>query len=310
MDITRLRTMRELMVRETMAEVAEVLCVTPSAISQHVTYLEEETGLPLVERNGRRIRLTHEGKRLAFYAEKVVAVLDEAAAEMAGLKGEVSGVLRVGAFSSIAAALLPHVIRAISQSYPKLRIVFEELESTAGMASLRAWKVDVAIVDDLTFLTQEKDDGIQMIPLSTDTLKVVVSREHRLAARRTVSMRELKDEMWAIDLANHAYSSVIIKACKEAGFDPQINAYSSNLGVILSLVKLGCSISVLPRLSLKEHQRDIRSLDIKPAIRRNILIACRQTSAKHPVIVALTSQLLASSLQLSLAVEAAQPPTT
>jgi DNA-binding transcriptional LysR family regulator len=297
MDITRLRTLRELMIRETMAEVADVLCVTPSAVSQHISHLEELTGVQLVERHGRRIRLTHEGKRLAWYAEQAIAVLDEAMAEMAELKGDVSGELRVAAFSSVAAALMPKTMTSLTRQFPRLRIILEELESPEALAALRAWKVDVALVDDLTFGSKEADANIDLKALTQDTLQVVVSKDHRLAAQSTVTVEELRDELWAIDLANHAYSGVVIKACRDAGFEPTINGHSSNLDVLLSLVKGNCSISMLPGLSVAPHRKELHVLKVKPEIRRKIFVASRRTGRRHPAIAALVAQLRATAAQ-------------
>ena len=78
MDVARLRTLRELALRQTMAAVAEALRVSPSAVSQQIAQLETEAGLQLIERRGRRVRLTQAGQRLVSHAERVIAALEEA----------------------------------------------------------------------------------------------------------------------------------------------------------------------------------------------------------------------------------------
>ncbi len=307
MDITRLRTLRELMVRQTMAEVAEALCVSPSAISQHLTHLEQETGVRLIEHHGRRVRLTHEGERLAWHAERMIGVLDEAMAEMQVLQGQVVGTLRVAAFSSAALALMPQTMTAMKKLYPGVRIVLQEMEGASGLAALRAWTVDVAIVDDLTTLSLPVAKNIELTPLMTDTLYVVVGKQHRLAGRRTVQLHELKDDSWALDLASHPYSTVVINACRAAGFEPDVNAYSSNLDVLLSLIKEGCSVSILPGLCVRLHKRELALLKLTPSLGRAVHIACRRTARDRPAVAALRARLLDAAKQLSRAPPQASP---
>lgn len=105
MDLTRLRTLRELSVRGTMAAVAEALGISPSAVSQQIALLEAELGIALVERRGRGVHLTPAGARLVLHAETVIGVIEEARTDIAELKRTVAGELRVSAFPSVAAAL-------------------------------------------------------------------------------------------------------------------------------------------------------------------------------------------------------------
>jgi DNA-binding transcriptional LysR family regulator len=291
MDLLRLRTLHELSVRETMAEVAEALCITPSAVCQHIASLEASTGVQLTERSGRRVRLTQEGKRLALYAARAASVLDEASAEMAALKGQTAGDVRVAAFSSIAATLLPGTILALKASHPKVRPVLQELESDEGLAALRAWKVDVAIVDDLTVAAGQVDESLHVTRLTEDTLKVVLARDHPLAHRRSVSLGDLRDECWALDSASHAYSTFIVQACRAAGFEPVVSAFSSNLYVLLALIRSGCAIAVLPSLSVPRRSHEFRLVALQPRIARNVFVVCRAAGKKHPAVQAVMAEL-------------------
>src|SRR5579872_2087544 len=117
MDIARLRTLRELSIRHTMAAVADAMLVSPSAVSQQVAQLELEVGLQLIERRGRGVRLTLAGNRLAAHAERVIAALEHARAELAELKGVIAGELRIAAFPSVAATLIPPTMRELQLAY-------------------------------------------------------------------------------------------------------------------------------------------------------------------------------------------------
>ena len=104
MDLGRLRTLRELAVRQTMAAVAQALLVSPSAVSQQIALLEEETGSQLVERRGRGVRLTAAGQKLLVHAERIITEIEAAKTELAELKKVVSGEIRLAAFPSVALA--------------------------------------------------------------------------------------------------------------------------------------------------------------------------------------------------------------
>lgn len=98
------------------------------------------------------------------YAERVMVVLDEAKSEMAQLRREIAGELRVAAFPSIASVVLPQTVTALRRVFPRLNIILNEMEPTDGLAALRSWRVDVAIIDDLSTILDRKQSGIGRIP--------------------------------------------------------------------------------------------------------------------------------------------------
>ena len=134
MEVGRLRALLELARCGTMAAAAEALFLTPSAVSQQIAQLEEEAGVKLTERIGRRVRLTPAGHALVGYAERLMVVLDEARSEMAELRREIAGELRVAAFPSIASVVLPDTVKALRHAFPRLEIAIEELEAIDGVA--------------------------------------------------------------------------------------------------------------------------------------------------------------------------------
>ncbi|GJD51786.1 HTH-type transcriptional regulator HdfR [Methylobacterium crusticola] len=290
MDLARLRTLRELAVRGTMAAVAEALLVSPSAVSQQIALLEGEMGTALVERRGRGVVLTLAGARLAEHAGAVIAILEEARTDLAAMRREVAGELRVAAFPSVAASLIPHAIRSASARYPALRISFEELEPAEGLAALRAWQADIAIVDDLT--TAGPADGrIELAHLLDDTLHVMLPRGHPLAARPFVGLGDLRGEPFALDNASRDYAAVVVRACREAGFEPVVNGRCEGFEVVRALTAAGCSISVQPGLRATGDDAEIRFRELRPAMTRCISAAYRRGEARHPAVGAFLAAL-------------------
>ena len=119
LDVRRLRLLSELSRRGTIAQVAKAVGYTPSAISQSLAQLEREVGIVLLERDGRRVRLTPAARRLVNRTERVLAELDAAEAELAAEGEAVHGSVVIGAFPSAAVGLVVPAVRDLSERHPE-----------------------------------------------------------------------------------------------------------------------------------------------------------------------------------------------
>lgn len=284
MDLGRLRTLRELSIRKTMAAVSEALYVSPSAISQQLTLLEQEVGAPLIERRGRGVALTAAGQVLVEHAERVFAELETAKADIQRLENLVAGEIRIAAFPSVAAAIMPSAIRNLKRQHPLLNIGFDEMEPEESLSALRTWQTDIAIIDDLNVLAGALDPGIETVPLAEDVFLVMMGREHPLAKKADVTLNELRDESWVIDTASSNYTSMITQACQGSGFDPRIVARCKGFEVSVALIREHCGISILPGLRASRDLTDVEVRPLKPEIRRRISLAFRKGQGHSPLI--------------------------
>jgi DNA-binding transcriptional LysR family regulator len=290
MDLVRLRTLRELALRTTMAAVADALRISPSAVSQQIAQLEEELQVELVERRGRGVLLTPAGKRLVVHVEKLTAILEEAKTDIAAMRSVVAGELRVAAFPSIASMVMPRTMRALERQHPHLAVVFDELEPIDGLAALRSWQVDIALIDDLTLAGVLPQTGIETQKLSVDELLVMLPSTHRLARRKSVRLEDLRDEHWALDMRG-TYSEAIILACAKAGFRPLINGHCNGFPAIAAMVTAGCSVSVMPGLRVRSNRGNFRVAHLDPPITRTILVALHPGAQRNPAIAAFLAQI-------------------
>lgn len=291
MDLARLRALRELSFRKTMAAVAEALHVSPSAVSQQIALLEAEVGIPLVERHGRGVHLTQAGQRLAERAERIFSEVESARADIAELRKVITGEIRVAAFPSVAAALIPGTVHELSRLHPQLTVQFDEMEPAESLAALRSWQADVAIIDDLNVPPGALDPNVETIPLMQDVFNVMVSKKHRLAERPTVTLAELRDERWAIDTASSTYTRMLSAACQAAGFNPQIVARCRGFEVTIALIREGCGISMLPGLRASHDLDDVWVCKLVPEIRRSISLAFRRGEKRNPALRAFVAQI-------------------
>nr|BFE80864.1 hypothetical protein GCM10020093_034650 [Planobispora longispora] len=128
LDVRRLRLLRELSHRGTIAAVAEALMFTPSAVSQQLSALEREAGVALLERTGRRVALTPAGIALVGHAEAVLERLEQAAAELASARADLSGTVRIGAFPTATRTILPAALAALAREHPALEPMVDEID--------------------------------------------------------------------------------------------------------------------------------------------------------------------------------------
>jgi DNA-binding transcriptional LysR family regulator len=291
MDLARLRTLRELSVRQTMASVADALFISPSAVSQQIAQLEQEAGVQLIERRGRGVRLTSAGKALVGHAERIIAIIEEAKTDLAEVRNIIGGEIRVAAFPSIATSVVPGVMHRLEERHPNLQILLEEMEPADGIAALRGWQVDVALIDDLTDSPDVAELNLETVPLLTDELYAMLPNSHALATKREIRLADLKDERWALDLAPNTYSQFLIRSCQTLGFTPVVNGRCNSFDVIIAMVEAGCSISVMPGLRLRHVQGRFATAPIAPDIQRRISIAFRHGELRNPSIAALVFEL-------------------
>ena len=291
MDLARLRALRELSIRKTMAAVAEALYVSPSAVSQQLALLEEEVGIDLIERRGRGVSLTLAGQQLVERAERILAELESARAAIAELKKVIAGELRVAAFPSVAAALIPGTVRELLQLHPRLIVQFDEMEPAESLAALRSWQTDVAIIDDLNVPPGALDPNLETIPLMEDIFNVMVSKDHHLAERPTVTLQELRNERWAIDTASSTYTRMLTDACQAAGFNPHIVARCKGFEVTIALIRENYGISMLPGLRASNDLEDVWVCKVVPEIRRKISLAFRKGEKRSPALQAFIAQI-------------------
>jgi len=297
MDIARLRALRELSSRNTMAAVAEALFLTPSAVSQQISLLEQEIGVELVEKQGRGVRLTPAGERLVAHADRLFTVIDEARSEMAAIRKEISGTLRVAVFPTVGSSLLPAAMQLSQQRYPYLRIVLEEMEPAEGLAALRSRRCDLAFVDDLTIVMPAGHRDIEKVALIDDALYVLLPPAHRLATKRSLSVTDLKDEQWALDSAWSGFADFVLGLCRRAGYEPRVNAHCRGFEILAAMVSEGCSIAIVAGLRLRYPMPGVVAVKLRPEVKRRISAAYRSGERDHPAIKAFL-KVVAESVEL------------
>lgn len=212
LDLRRLRLLRELAHRGTITAVAEALTYTPSAVSQQLTALEREAGVPLLERTGRSVTLTPAALRLVEHTETILATLAQATAELATARTELTGTLRIGAFPTAVRTVLSPALVTLSREHPHLELLVTELDPAAAPAALRADLLDIALVQEYDYVPVDPEPGLDTEPLLEETIHLAALVAEPLAAQR--------DSSWIAGTPGTLCHAMTVRACRAAGFTP------------------------------------------------------------------------------------------
>ncbi|MFD6935580.1 LysR family transcriptional regulator [Streptomyces goshikiensis] len=246
-DIKKLRILRTLAEQGTVTATAEALHLTPSAVSQQLTNLARQLGVPLLEAQGRRVRLTDAAHLVLRHAEAVFAQLERADAEIAGYLAGEAGEVRVGAFSTAVPALVVPAAAALRLTHPRVEIRVRETEAAESYELLSAGAVDLAL-SLAAHAPSARDPRFTRIPLLADPLDVALPPEHPLARSPRLRLADLSGEPWIYG-GSGPWSQITLSACEAAGFVPEQAHSAAGWSAILALVEAGMGVALIPRMA-------------------------------------------------------------
>jgi DNA-binding transcriptional LysR family regulator len=253
LDVRLLQTFREVALRGSFSLAADELGFTQPAVSQHLARLERHLGVKLLERASRGVTLTAAGEALLAETDAVLASVGRAekAAQTAG--GLVASRLRVGAFPSAAAGLVPGAVREARgrRPHPDIELDLRVMEPEPALRALVRGRLDLALMIDSPLDLLTVPDGITVLPVAEDPMMVALPGGHRLASRRSVDMAELAEEpLLLTELGGTcADSNIVLRACRDAGFSPQVRLESEDYNALQGMAAAGLGVAVVPRLA-------------------------------------------------------------
>ncbi|MFC9874264.1 LysR family transcriptional regulator [Nocardia salmonicida] len=247
-SIERLRILRELADRGTVAAVAEVLSMTPSAVSQQLKVLAREAGVALLEPDGRRVRLTDAGQALVLRADDVLAAMERATAEMAHYRGSPRGQVRVASFPSGAALLLPPVLATLAASGVELVAGDEDLPPSEASKLLADYDIVLTHRDERAPSLSAPRLAARV--LMREPIDVVVASDHPLAGRSSVRPEELAEETWVSVRGGFPVDDVLESIATVTGVRPRIAQRLNEFRVIETLVASGYGVALMPRYAV------------------------------------------------------------
>ncbi len=222
--------------------------IAQPSLSQQIMKLEEELGVRLFDRLGRTVRLTDLGQIFLPRARTILSELKAAKEEVVERQSTVSGPVCVGVIPTIAPYFLPTRIAGFSRKYPEATITVVEDVTVRLMDRLRAGLVDVAVM-----ALPARGHDLESFPIRTERLYAIVPRDHRLARKRSVLMKELREEPFLLLRDDHCFRETAIEVCKRARVLPQVVFESGQFSSILGMVGAGLGISIVPEMALEQR---------------------------------------------------------
>ena len=242
MDTRRLQLLLSLSRLGSMRAVADVHHLTTSTVSQQIAALARETGAQLIEPEGRRVRLTPAGQRLADHAVTILAAVDSARLDL-DPDAEPAGTVRVGGFATgIRVSLLP-VVADLAERYPKVDLVISEYEPIEVFALLTDDDLDLALTYDYNLAPASPGPVLESVPLWSVEWGLGVPAD---VADKPVDIGAYADRPWIVNSRNTADEDAVRTLASLAGFSPRIAHQIDSLDLVEDLIVAGYGVGLLP----------------------------------------------------------------
>jgi DNA-binding transcriptional LysR family regulator len=298
LDLRRLRVLRSVVRTGSVRAASEQLGYTPSAISQHVTALERETGAVLLEKAGRGVRPTDAARLLADVADDVLDRLADAESALAALRAGRTGRLQLVSFPSAGAALVPPAVAAFRRAFPDVDLVLGVAEPDEALAALRAGDVDVAVVGYGPVVPAE--DDLVRVHLLDDPYSVLLPASHPLAGEPDIALADLAAEPWiGTSSAPDHCQQAALEACRAAGFTPTYAVEADEYPTTTGFVAAGLGVALVPALALGfVHERVVvkRVRGAQPV--RHVYAAVRAARSGEALVRGAIDALCAAAREL------------
>ncbi|MGW6274418.1 LysR family transcriptional regulator [Streptomyces sp. NPDC055060] len=294
LDVRRLILLRDLAAHGTVTAVADLHRVTPSAVSQQLRQLEEETRTHLLERTGRSIHLTAAGRRLVEDTENVLAALELAQNRLYTAAGEPAGPLHIACFPSALAPIAAPLGEALESAHKNVRMHLVEAEPDAAVRLLLQRRVDVALLYNYTNLATPPHPSVQTHTLQREPMVAIVRHDRPAAApqRSPIDLRELADTPWITAPPQTSCGDAVLQACRTAGFAPQVRHTCTDFSAMIALAASSGHTVLVPYMAAAHLPPTMVARPVADTtLTRTIEVAVRHGTAHEPAIAACLATL-------------------
>jgi DNA-binding transcriptional LysR family regulator len=292
-DAARLKVFREVVERGSLSAAAEALSFTQPAVSRQIAALEREAGAQLLERTPRGTRLTEPGRVLLGHAEAILDRMATARAQVESVARLAGGRLRIGAFQTANATVVPRAIAAFAAAYPGVELFLVEAVTPDAVARLRAGEVDLAVV---THMPELVGSDVEVVDLVDDEIFVALPAAHRLAHKPKLRLRDLRDETW-IEAAGGAGRPPLLSAALAHGFEPRIRFGAEQWVSKQGLVAAGVGVTLIPGLAVATVRDDIVLRSLGPDAPRRRVVAMLPVGYRSPAVAPFVELLRAEAAE-------------
>ena len=263
--------------------------VSQPTLSTQIRKLEDELGVPLVERAPRRVMLTPIGREIAERARKVIAEVEQMGEIARRSQDPEAGTVRLGIFPTLAPYLLPHVLPGVRARFPRLELLLVEEKTDQILARLRDGRLDAGVL-----ALPVHDDQLQVEPLFDEPFVLAVPQQHALARRPSLKLRDLDDQHLLLLEEGHCLRDQALDVCRMSGADERDGFRATSLETLRQMVASGVGITLLPVLAVQPPVPASVDIQLLPfqgeAPHRRIAMVWRRSSAMSGFLVQLAAE--------------------
>lgn len=248
MELRQLHYFIKVAQKQHVTQASEELHVAQSAVSRQIHQLEQELGVSLFVQKGRNLQLTSVGKLFLDRVENIFTDLDRAVREIREFLDPELGEVRIGFPHSMGISLLPTVVAKFRKEHPGVKFRLRQGTYSSLLRDLTSGEIDLSFVSPFP----ESHELVTGELLLTEELYAVVPVNHPLAGRDSIRLDELSGDPFVMFSDAYSLRSIVLDACRAAGFMPQIGFEGEETDTIRGLVAAGLGVGLLPEMALTE----------------------------------------------------------
>lgn len=293
LSINRLKILREVATRKTLTAAADAFYMSPSAVSQQLSVLEREAGVPLLEKQGRGVRLTEAGRKLVRNSDAIFAAIETAEAELVDASKGLVGTVHMSAFPTAARGMIVPMLKYLGSAYPNLDIRLLDLEPEEAIPMLRTEELDLVVYYEWDLLPSMPSIGVRTYDLLSEQVYLALNRDHPLAREnRPIAISELAEESWIVGREATSMLDLVSAATSHAGYEPITRFQTMDFEVILAAVGEGLGIGLIPPMGFVRSIPGVtfrRLADFQ--LHRTVKAGVRKGSETNPGISTVLTEL-------------------
>jgi DNA-binding transcriptional LysR family regulator len=280
LDLKRLSLLRELKLRGTIAAVASTLSYSPSAVSQQLSVLEDEVGVTLLVKSGRRVRLTPAAELLVSHTTDLLERVEAIESELGDFGRAASGTVRLAVFQSAALGIVPQALTLLADEHPTLRVEITQREPESALAAVWAREFDLVIAEQYPGHAAPRSDELDREPLCSDMIRLGAP------SASISSLADAAELPWVMEPRGTASRHWAEQTCRVAGFEPDVRFETADLQAHIRLVETGHAVALLPDLVWGTRPPTIRVIELDRRPRREVFTSARRSGSEGAAISA------------------------
>ncbi|QVQ51954.1 LysR family transcriptional regulator [Spiractinospora alimapuensis] len=278
---------------KTVTAAAEALYRSPSGVSKQLKELAAELDIDLLERQGRRVRLTPAGQRLVNHARALNAQWETALSDTAAAARQLCGPVTIGSFPTGISSLVTPTVSQLRTRHGSLRPLVVETYSREVLVALESGAIDVGLFVAEEATSRIEDSHIDVCDLMDDPIDLLIPHDHPFNDRERVALVDAAHEEWITGQSHQDSYAELLAATRAVGYSPRVAHYAQELTAVTALVAAGLGIAAVPRIAMTISHPNVNQIALagRDVPRRRILLAMRRGSAENPRIEAVVAAL-------------------